>query len=104
MGEREEEEVMVGEEEGVMVGEGERVMMGEVEKEEDMMADVVEVVQFVTQGYHFFRTLCSGSILMVRGRHFCLVICFLSPCIVHAVVRVNNVPVNNVPPWTLFTI
>ena len=77
---------MVGEEEGVMVREEEGVMVGEVEKEEDMMVDMVEVVRFVTQGYHFFRTLCSGSILMVRGRHFCLVICCLSPCIVHAVV------------------
>lgn len=51
-----------------------------------VLVDMVEVVRFVTQGYHFFRTLCSGSILMVRGRHFCLVICCLSPCIVHAVV------------------
>lgn len=63
------EGVMVGEEEGVMVGEEERMMVGEVEEKEDMMVDMVEVVQCVTQGYHFCRTLCLGSILMVRGRH-----------------------------------
>ena len=46
------------------------------EEEEEVMEDMVEVVQFVTQGYHFCRTLCLGSILTVRGRHD--VLCFLS--------------------------
>ena len=48
----------------------------EEEEKEEVMEDMVEVVQFVIQGYHFCRTPCLGSILTVRGRHD--VLCFLS--------------------------